>query len=384
MKENGMGKHLVLVGGGHAHMTAMKRLSEFVELGHRVTLVSPSAFHYYSGMGPGMLGGFYRPEEARFHLKPMVEDRGRMFIEDKVVRVDADRRVLHLASGGEVSYDVASFNVGSQVPAEAVAAAEAETVVPAKPVAGLLTVRRRIQQWGLDDAVRVVVVGGGPAGVEIAGNAWRAAAEREVDASVTLISGSQILAGFPPKAQDIARKSLAGRGVEVLEGHRVVSVSGKTVELDDGEQRDVDVTVLALGVRPSPLFRDSGLPTGQDGGLLVNEYLQCTEHPELFGGGDCITPAASPLDRVGVYAVRQNPVLHHNLLAALEGGELRAFEPGGAYLLIFNLGNGRGLFLRKKWVWDGRLAFWMKNFLDRRFMRRFQVSGEREESQRER
>jgi NADH dehydrogenase FAD-containing subunit len=56
-----MGNHLVLVGGGHAHLTVLLHLSDYVQGGHRVTLVGPSPYHYYSGMGPGMLSGIYPP-----------------------------------------------------------------------------------------------------------------------------------------------------------------------------------------------------------------------------------------------------------------------------------------------------------------------------------
>ena len=82
-----MGKHLILVGGGHAHMTVMLNLKDFVERDHRVTLIGPSPHHYYSGMGPGMLSGIYRPEEIRFNVKKLTEDRGAGVIEDKVVTV---------------------------------------------------------------------------------------------------------------------------------------------------------------------------------------------------------------------------------------------------------------------------------------------------------
>ena len=52
-----MAKHLVLVGGGHAHMMTLANINAFVAKGHRVTVIGPSEHHYYSGMGPGMLGG---------------------------------------------------------------------------------------------------------------------------------------------------------------------------------------------------------------------------------------------------------------------------------------------------------------------------------------
>jgi hypothetical protein len=53
--EKTMKKHLVLVGGGHAHMVTLANIRRFVEKGYRVTVIGPSAYHYYSGMGPGML-----------------------------------------------------------------------------------------------------------------------------------------------------------------------------------------------------------------------------------------------------------------------------------------------------------------------------------------
>ena len=109
--------------------------------------------------------------------------------------------------------------------------------------------------------------------------------------------------------------------------------------------------------------------------VAVNEYLQSVEHPELFGGGDCICFEPSPLAKVGVYAVRQSPVLLRNLMGALEGWELRPFHPQTSYLLILNMGDRRGIFWRGKRVWHGRIPFWIKNRLDLAFMRRFQVSG---------
>ncbi len=47
-----MGKHLVFVGGGHAHLTALANVGDYIQLGHRVSLISPVTHHYYSGMGP--------------------------------------------------------------------------------------------------------------------------------------------------------------------------------------------------------------------------------------------------------------------------------------------------------------------------------------------
>ena len=111
----------------------------------------------------------------------------------------------------------------------------------------------------------------------------------------------------------------------------------------------------------------------------MNACLQSVSHPEIFGGGDCISLRDHPLPKVGVHAVKENSILYHNLYAMLEGGELMRYKPQKNYLLIFNLGNGRGLLWRQSFVTDGRAAFWLKNYIDRKFMRKFQVSGELDE-----
>ena len=87
-----MKKHLVLVGGGHAHMVTLKNLHTFVDRGHEVTVIGPSQHHYYSGMGPGMLGKTYAPGEIRFATRHVVEKQGGRFILDKAERVDPEEK----------------------------------------------------------------------------------------------------------------------------------------------------------------------------------------------------------------------------------------------------------------------------------------------------
>ena len=377
-----MPKHLVFVGGGHAHLTALTSLRDIVRAGHRVTLIGPSPYHYYSGMGPGLLSGIYRPAEARFHVKKMAQDRGATFIEDRVVLVDPVRRTLALGSGAEVRYDAVSFNTGSEVPLDLLHPS-GDNVFPVKPIENLLAARRKIRETVVGNRIRVIVVGGGSAAVEIAANLGHLARETGRIGGITLVSRSIVLGDFPEKARARAREALARWGVESVEGVGAESITNGGIRLENGANLEGDMVFVAIGIRPSPLFRDSGLPTGKDGGLLVNDCLQCVDHPELFGGGDCISLAGSPLARVGVYAVRQNRPLLRNLSAFLEGRPLQRFDPGGDYLLILNLGDRRGLFRRKNIVWSGRLAFRLKNHLDMGFMRKYQVSGELLESREE-
>jgi len=373
-----MQRHLVLVGGGHAHLAVLVGLDRIVGRGHRVTLISPDPYHYYSGMGPGLIGGFYQPREIRFHVEKTARERGGEFVRDVVVAVDPARRSLRLGSGGEIYYDVVSFNTGSLVPSDNMAEFGRD-VVPVKPIVNLIKVRKRLAKGRKSGTKKIIVVGGGPAGVEMAGNLRRLTGRESAGAQISLIAGRSLLPGFPRRFRLAAKGSLVSRGVEVREGTRVVRLAQGEAESDDGTTSHFDLALVATGVIPSPLFKGSGLPTGPDGGLLVNKFLQGVSHPEIFGGGDCICFQPRPLNKVGVFAVRQNPVLYHNLLAALEEQSLRPFRPQRKFLLILNLGDGQGLLHRGGLVWCGRTAFRLKDYIDRGFMKRFQVSGEAQE-----
>jgi NADH dehydrogenase FAD-containing subunit len=327
-----------------------------------------------------MLSGIYQPWEVRFHVKKMAANRGARFIEGKVVKVDPPGRLLFLGSGEEVHYDVVSFNTGSEVPLESLAPIPSDNLYTVKPVINLFRARQAILKLVKNNKpFHGVVVGGGPAGVEICANLWRLLDQSGGKGRITLLAGTRLMADAPDRVRTLAMSSFSQRGIEVIEGSRVKTVEKRTILLSDGKELDFDLAFIAIGIRPSSLFKDSGIPTGQDGGLLVNPYLQSVAHPEVFGGGDCISLSGNPLSKVGVYAVRENPVLYRNLQAALEGGKLEPFKPQRHFLLIFNMGNGRGIFWKKNWVWEGRLAFLLKDYIDRKFMRTFQVSGELEE-----
>jgi NADH dehydrogenase FAD-containing subunit len=366
-----MGKHLVLAGGGHAHMETLANIRRFLDLGHRVTVIGPSDYHYYSGMGPGMLGATYEPDDIRFATRQRVEEQGGDFIRDQIIGLDPSQRRLNLASGRVVEYDLVSFNTGSGVDLPEIVG-DQSAIYTVKPIERLYEARRQIKKMADQRPMAIAVVGGGPAGAEVAGNLRQLLGKSGHPARVSLFAGHRFMSRFPQKVQRRSWQLLEKNGVILHEYGYLKSISNNTLLFDSGIAEHADVIILATGVHPSPFFQQSGVPTGPDGGLLVNQYLQSPTYPEIFGGGDCIFFQPQPLDKVGVYAVRENPILFHNLQAALQGKELLPFEPGGDYLLIFNLGNGQGL-LRRKWLlFTGRLAFRIKDWIDKRFMEKFQ------------
>jgi NADH dehydrogenase FAD-containing subunit len=368
-----MKKHLVLAGGGHAHMVTLANLRRFIEKGHRVTVIQPSEHHYYSGMGPGMLGRTYTPAEIRFATRRVVEKMGGTFVLGRIVKIDADAGRVHLESGDAVAYDVISCNVGSWVP-QSMVRGDLDDIFLVKPIERLLEAQRRILEIASRRKLSIGIVGGGPSAVEIAGNAWKLTRAPGLNpAVIRIFTRTTLMPHHPDGVRARARTSLQRRGIEIVEGCDVQEIRTGRVTESSGRFHEADIAFVAVGVVPNTVFRECGIPTGPDGGLAVNRYLQSTAFPNMFGGGDCIHFQESPLDRVGVYAVRQNAVICRNLMAALEDRPLQAFEPGGDYLLIFNLGDGTGIFYKRPILFGGRLAFIVKDYIDRKFMRRFQI-----------
>jgi NADH dehydrogenase FAD-containing subunit len=372
-------RRLVLVGGGHVHLLSLKNADRFVNEGVEVILIGPDRFHYYSGMGPGMVSRIYRPEQVRFDVQRMVESRGGVFVKDKVVSIDARKKTLALQAGETISYDLVSFNIGSYVPMDRIPGA-AGAAIPVKPIENLEMAREAIRRRFQNGVPQILIIGAGPAGVELAGNIWRFVRDEGGHAEIVLAnSRDRVLVGFPSKVSVLVQQSFSQRGIRVLSNFRVASIEPGLARSESGDLVSFDEAILTTGIMPQKTFVDSGLETAEDGALLVNDSLQSVSSPDIFGGGDCIAIKGNRLDRVGVYAVREAPILFHNLLARLRGEPLKAFKPQKRYLLIFNLGDGSGLLVRGTWVWKGRWAFALKNHLDMSFVSKFQVSGETDE-----
>ncbi len=353
-------------------MLTLANLAKLRATGLDVTVVQPSEYHYYSGMGPGVLSGIYTPEQVRFDTNKTVEDQGCTFILDKAEVIQPDRKAVRLRSGRSVQYDILSCNVGSFVP-EDIVSPGTKDVFPVKPIENLMHARRRIEERATEKTVSVAVVGGGAAAFEIAANVRRLLHDhRRHPVELSVFTGRELLPGYPHAVQKKCRQTLHNLSINLNEHAYVRKAETGRLTLSNDAIYEPDITLLATGVKPSRLFVDSNIQTGPDGGMLVNKNLASVEHKGVFGGGDCIYFQPQPLDKVGVHAVKQNPVLFHNLHAQADGTDLQRFEPKNTYMLIFNTGDGRGIFIRNGIVLQNRWAFRLKDHIDRRFMRRFQ------------
>lgn len=362
---------LLLVGAGHAHLEILRRLA-LEPLGVSLTVVSPGPRHHYSGMVPGYLQGTYREEQISVDIPALAARSGGRFQEGSAVAVDPVRQVVRLADGDELSYDLVSFAVGSDT-----AGAESPEVAThaqrIKPLARVVAFRERLVALAAEPGERrVVIVGGGAAGVEVALACARVLGDGGRVAIVE--SGPEILSGYTNRFRALARRILAERGIAVATGEPARAVHPDALELGGGRTLPSDLTVWLTGAVAFPLFQGSGLPLDDRGFLLVDDALRAVTDPRIFAAGDCGTLAHYPeTPKAGVYAVREAPILWGSLSATLDGRYPPTYRPQQGFLSLLNTADGRALLQYKGQVSHSRWAFRWKDWLDRRFVARYQV-----------
>ena len=370
---------LVLVGAGHAHLEVLRRwilTPSFQVADVELTLVSLDAYHHYSGMVPGYLQGTYTEEAITVDLVALVQKAGGQFIQAKATGLDPKSQTVELEGARPVAYDFVSFNLGSQA-----AGADAETVqqhaVLVKPFSQATYLRQRIQslaQGKKDDVCYVTVVGGGAAGFEVSCALDAVFAQAGQRRNVSLFEASQtILAGYSERFRSQAEQILRQKGIAVCTGKRICQVHSDTVDVEHSLSVPSDLTVWLSGAAASPVFLDSGLSLDERGFLLVDETLRSVDDPRVFGVGDCATLATYPYTpKAGVYAVRQGPVLWQSVTAALSGTASPHYQPQSGFLSILNTADGSALLRYKNVVAHSRWAWRLKDWIDRRFMARYQ------------
>ena len=376
-------RDLVLVGGGHSHVTVLRRFGMQPMAGVRLTLISRDAHAPYSGMLPGLIAGHYEFDDAHIDLGPLAAFAGARFLHDEVVGLDRDSGRVLCRDHPPVSYDVLSINIGSSPRLSDVRGA-AEAVVPVKPIDGFAVKWQRVRSRLLDrrEPAVVAAVGGGAGGVELLlsvqfhlNEALRAAGDDPTRISYRIYTaGPDILPTHNAGVRRRFRRVMAERGVEVRAGARVVAVEGGTpsrLRLDDGSEEQADEILWVTSASAQTWPAAGGLAVDAGGFIRARETLQTVTDADIFVAGDIASVDAHPRPKAGVFAVRQGPPLEQNLRRRLRGERLRPFRPQKAFLSLVSTGDRYAVASRSFWSFEGRWVWRWKDWIDRRFMEQF-------------
>lgn len=373
-------RDLVLVGGGHSHVSVLKRFGMKPMPGVRLTLICRDVYTPYSGMLPGFIAGHYGYADAHIDLGPLSHFAGARFYHDEVTGLDAANHLIRCRHRPDMPYDLLSINIGSTPGFAGVPGAE-KFVVPVKPINNF------VQRWEqlaarvmeTQSIMRIGVVGAGAGGVEVTlavqyrlqamlRDAGRSGA---VPAFHLFSAGDTIL---PTHNRWVQRKFLRvfrQRGVEVHTNFRVAAAYADGIRSADGRTFALDETLWVTDAGAPRWLAESGLDLDAQGFIAVNDALQSVSHPDVFAAGDIAGVVNHPREKAGVFAVRQGRPLAANLRRVLLDQLPRPFRPQSTWLALISTGDQYAVASRGPLYLAGRAVWILKDWIDRRFVRQY-------------
>ncbi len=363
-------KRLVLVGGGHAHLSVLRAMAQRRPKEVELTLITPSAHQNYSGMLPGWISGHYEEAECRVDLRPLAEAAGAELVFEHLVGMDAARRCVTLADGQQLKYDLLSLDVGSDADTSWLQTL-GNKLLPVKPLDDFyLKWPKVLREAKLKENFKLVVVGAGAAGVEIVLAAKHAFTESSIDGQVDLVaSESGLLAGHSKAVQSRVLRYVKRAGI-ALHCQRGVGTED-AVLLADGTELAADCVIAATGARPPIWLQVSGLALDERGYIAVDRYHRSVSHATVFAAGDVCARSDVLMQRSGVHAVYAGPVLADNLIAALSGATPRPYHPKPRSLYLLACGPRYAIASWGRWSAEGEWVWRWKDWIDRGFIARF-------------
>lgn len=366
-------KHIVLIGGGHSHIEVLRKFGMRPEPNVRLTVIARDLQASYSGMLPGLIAGHYTHDEVHINLKPLARFANANVYHDQAIGLDLENRRVHCRNRPDVPFDLVSINIGSR-PAAADVPGATEYALPVKPVERFLDgwsdIQERVQQSA--NGFRVVVVGGGAGGVELALTMHYQLARSGNGPSIRIVTDSpDILETHNAGVRRRMRRVIDERGIALDTSSRVSQVEPESLILENGERCAYDALIWVTQAGAAPWFAESGLATDPSGFIAVSDTLQSTSHPYVFATGDSATMMQSPRPKSGVFAVRQGPYLAENLRRTVRGEPLQSFSPQTKFLSLISTGDKNAIASRGAWSAEGPSLWKLKDWIDRRFMTKY-------------
>jgi selenide,water dikinase len=182
----------------------------------------------------------------------------------------------------------------------------------------------------------------------------------------------EILSTHNARVRRSFERVLAERGVVVHRLAEVSSVSQAQLATRSGEHLAADEIVWVTQAGGAGWLRDTGLSLDSGGFILVGDTLQTVSDPLVFAAGDCAAMVDVPLEKAGVFAVRQGRPLAENLRRSLLAVSLRRYRPQARWLALISTGDRHAVASRGAVCAEGAWVWRWKDWIDRRFMAGFQ------------
>ncbi len=294
---------MLILGGGFAGVGAAQKLKD---ADAEVVLVDRHDYHTFQPLLYQLATGLLETTAVGHSLRDLVGHQDNTVVHQATASgVDLDAREVSFEDLPSLTYDYLVIGIGAEVNFFGTEGT-ADHAFPMYTLPHAVDLKTHLlERWNAvdhdpslveDGALNVVVVGGGPTGVETAGaiaELYRSDFASDYPnipqsaARVILVeAGPELFSMFKPKLREYAAKALADRTVEVRTGSAVASVAPTRVTLKSGEVLKAHTLVWGAGLQGNPLVRSLGLELQRGNRIGVGADLTLPAHPEVYVVGD--------------------------------------------------------------------------------------------------
>ena len=329
-------KEVVIVGAGFGGLACARKLRRSSSF--RVTLVDRNPYQLFSPLLYQVATASLPEDDIAFPVRTAYREV--QFIRAEVTNIDVFGKQITLSGGKTITYDDLVLAVGSEgttfgIPGVAEHTFQMKSVYDARNIrTSLLRNYESVEDGILPiESLNVVIVGGGPTGVELAGAVRELQGEikREFEhlapkATVTLLeAGPRLLPSFQPSSSEHARKALTKMGVDVRLNAAVVEATPSSLHLKDGTELVAGTRIWAAGVVAPPRWKSLG-DTERGNRLKVNSHLQLNDSTWVIGDTASFAGAdGKALPMIAPVAIQQGRHVARQLIRRERGEQFEAF-----------------------------------------------------------
>lgn len=363
---------LVLVGGGHSHVVALKLWYQKPLENVEIILISDVEKTPYSGMLPAHLADYYTFDETHINLAKLAQKYGFKLIIDTVVNIDTIHQQVIVKSGEKINYNLLSIDIGCTPEKSQISGAK-NYAIPAKPVPQLLQKWQEVINYCQKNSTQHLIlniVGGGAGGVELALNMHHRLKQITNSFTINLLTkGDKLVKIHNDYASYKLTETLRERGINIYFNSQVNSIYKDHLTTISGLILPCHYTFLVTNGVGALWLKETDIATNEKGFILIKNTLQSISHDNIFASGDIATMVNYAYPKAGVFAVRQGKPLAENWRNWWQNKPLQPYQPQCLYLSLIGLGGRRALMIWGYLAFDSPLLWYWKEFLDRRFIR---------------
>ena len=339
---------VIVVGGGFAGLNFIRNLPADT---FDVTLVDKNNFNYFTPLLYQVATGFLEPSNISHPLRKLVNAKGFSFRQGELSSIDSENRSIKLSDGDELQYDHLVIAAGTKTNFFGNTGMR-ERAFELKEMSDALAMRnafiRILEKASIEPdpetrrrLLTIVIAGGGPTGVEVAGMLAEMN-ERIVGADypelngerlvIHLVDGApQLLTPMSGKSQQCAFNILTRLGVHIHLKELVTLYEDETVHLSSGKRIDATTLIWSAGVVAQSFKGLRPEAVGKGGRLQTDQFNKVLGHDDIYAIGDISIQFTDPAypnghPQLAQPAIQQGKTLARNLNAVAKGKAQKPFK----------------------------------------------------------